>query len=188
MIVYDGLKRDFLRSVENDTIALEIEKNILAKMGRHTPSNEFISWDNAMQYMYKVMNDPNIPNNVGVAIEYNIPQTSKRVDFMISGYDSIGNPGVVIIELKQWDSCTATNLENTVIAYVGHENRSLAHPSYQALSYAETLHDFNEAVRSEQIAMHPCAYLHNFRANPETTIKAPQYREILQVLLSLKMR
>lgn len=83
MIVYDGLKSDFLRSVENDTIALEIEKNILAKMGRHTASNEFISWDNSMQYMYKVMNDPNIPNNVGVAIEYNIPQTSKRVDFMI---------------------------------------------------------------------------------------------------------
>lgn len=73
MIVYDGLKSDFLRSVENDTIALEIEKNILAKMGRHTASNEFISWDNSMQYMYKVMNDPNIPNNVGVAIEYNIP-------------------------------------------------------------------------------------------------------------------
>ena len=32
MIVYDGLKRDFLHSVEGDTIALEIERNILAKM------------------------------------------------------------------------------------------------------------------------------------------------------------
>ena len=26
MIVYDGLKSDFLNSVENDTIAVEIEK------------------------------------------------------------------------------------------------------------------------------------------------------------------
>ncbi len=51
MIVYDGLKTDFLHSVENDTIALEIEKNIFEKMGRHTVANEFISWDNSMQYM-----------------------------------------------------------------------------------------------------------------------------------------
>ena len=68
MIVYDGLKSDFLNSVEKDTIAIEIEKNILEKMGRHTVSNEFQSWDNSMQYMYKVMNDPEIPNNAGVAI------------------------------------------------------------------------------------------------------------------------
>ncbi|MGN1262123.1 MAG: DNA/RNA helicase domain-containing protein, partial [Candidatus Enteromonas sp.] len=56
-----------------------------------------------------------------------------------------------------------------------------AHPSYQAYSYAETLQDFNEAVQTQHIGMHPCAYLHNYRANPETTIRAPQYREILQM-------
>ena len=43
MIVYDGIKSDFLHSVEADTIAFEIEQNILAKMGRHTVSNEFLS-------------------------------------------------------------------------------------------------------------------------------------------------
>ncbi len=62
MIVYDGFKSDFLHSVEGDTIALEIEQNILAKMGKHTVANEFLSWDNSMQYMYKVMNDPEIPS------------------------------------------------------------------------------------------------------------------------------
>ena len=103
MIVYDGSRRDFLESVENDTIAIDIEQNILKKMGRHTPKNEFRAWDNSMQYMYKVMNDPDIPDNVGIAIEYNIPQTAKRVDFMISGYDEENHPGLVIIELKQWE-------------------------------------------------------------------------------------
>ena len=97
MIVYDGLKSDFLCSVENDTIARTIEKNILEKMGRHTVVNEFASWDHSMQYMYKVMNDPFIPSDAGIAIEYNIPQTAKRVDFMISGYDNDENPCVVII-------------------------------------------------------------------------------------------
>ena len=72
MIVYDGLKSDFLHSVEADTIALEIEQNILEKMGRHTVSNEFLSWDNSMQYMYKVMNDLEILEDVGVAVEEDV--------------------------------------------------------------------------------------------------------------------
>ena len=47
-----------------------------------------------------------IPSDAGVAIEFNIPQTSKRVDFMISGYGDEDMPGMVIVELKQWDSLT----------------------------------------------------------------------------------
>ena len=86
MIVYDGLKTDFLSSCENDSIAIEIEENILAKLGRHTSKSEFRSWENSLNYMYKVLNDDGIPSDAGVAIEFNIPQTSKRIDFMISGY------------------------------------------------------------------------------------------------------
>ena len=59
--------------------------------------------------MYKVLNDNAIPSDSGVAIEYNIPQTSKRVDFIISGYGEKQNPNVVIIELKQWDKVEAVD-------------------------------------------------------------------------------
>ena len=86
-----------MNSVDNDTLAAEIRQNILDKMGRHTNENEFNSWVNSMEYMYKVMNDKDIPMNAGVAIEYNIPQTSKRVDFMISGFESNNEPSVVVI-------------------------------------------------------------------------------------------
>ena len=48
-----------------------------------------------------VLSDAQIPDNAGVAIEYNIPQTSKRVDFIISGYDDTGSPNAVVVELKQ---------------------------------------------------------------------------------------
>ena len=46
MIVYDGLKTDFLSSCERDSIAIEIEEIILKKLGRHTPKAEFRSWEN----------------------------------------------------------------------------------------------------------------------------------------------
>jgi len=60
-----------------------------------------------LNYMYKVLNDDEIPSDAGVAMEFNIPQTSKRVDFIISGYGADSDPEVVIIELNKgeaiWD-------------------------------------------------------------------------------------
>lgn len=60
MIVYDGNKTEFLKSVENDTIAVTIENNIYTKMKRRTAQNEFRSWENSLEYMYKVLNDNEI--------------------------------------------------------------------------------------------------------------------------------
>lgn len=87
MLIYSGVKTDFLHSVEESSIADEIERTILEKMGRKTPRSEYDSWERSLKNMYIVMNDPQIPENSGVAIEYNIPQTSKRVDFIVTGYD-----------------------------------------------------------------------------------------------------
>ena len=41
MIVYSGLKSDFLFAVEQDSIAAQIEETIYDKMHRHTSQNEF---------------------------------------------------------------------------------------------------------------------------------------------------
>ena len=163
MIVYDGVKSDFLHSVEADTIALEIEQKILEKMGKRTVANEFLSWENSMQYMYKVMNDPEIPEDAGVAIEFNIPQTAKRVDFMVSGYDLVGNPGMVIVELKQWSKLEKVeNTETLVETYTGNAMRKVVHPSYQAWSYAQLITDYNSAVQDRHVRLAPCVFLHNY--------------------------
>ncbi|MGG7212641.1 hypothetical protein ACQPUY_03370 [Clostridium nigeriense] len=37
--------------------------------------------------MYKVLNSNIIPDNCGIAIEYRIPATSRRIDFIITGLD-----------------------------------------------------------------------------------------------------
>lgn len=70
MIVYDGIKSDFIRSIEEGTIASQIEQRVLDKLGRHTGKSEFRSWDNSMQHMYNALIDPSIPDNAGIAIEY----------------------------------------------------------------------------------------------------------------------
>ncbi len=181
MIVYEGTKNDFLFSVENDSIAVEIEKKIYNKMHRATPRNEYRSWENSMQYMYKVLNDPYIPQNAGVAIEYNIPQTSKRIDFLISGYDSSNNGSVVVIELKQWDQINAIfGQDASVETYVGKGMRTVVHPSYQAWSYCMLIKDYNESVQTNRINLYPCSYLHNYRKKENDPLEEAQYEPYLQ--------
>ena len=180
MIVYDGLKTDFLSSCEKDSIAMEIEENILAKLGKHTPKAEFRSWENSLNYMYKVLNDDEIPSDAGVAIEFNIPQTSKRVDFMISGYDNEEIPGMVIVELKQWDSLTEVQGTDALVeTYVGGGNHRVVHPSYQAWSYAQLIRDYNQEVQDRRIKLSPCACLHNYIRHEDDPLDAEQYREYL---------
>ena len=177
MIVYSGLKSDFISSVEDDRITDEILDSLKTKTGRTSAPNEIRSWNNSMQFMYKVMKDDDIPANSGIAIEYNIPQSAKRVDFMISGYNSVDKPEMVVIELKQWDSVKKVpGLDGLVETYTGNGIRRVVHPSYQAWSYAQLISDFNEAVQNENIEISPCAYLHNYRTNSSyDPLFDPQY-------------
>lgn len=178
MIVYSGTKSDFLTSVEADSIATEIEENIYKKMHRRTAQNEFRSWENSLEYMYKVLNDNTIPENSGIAIEYNIPQTSKRVDFIISGYNEKKDPNVVIIELKQWDKVNVVEGQDALVeTYTGNALRKVVHPSYQAWSYAAMIYDYNQNVQQGNIVLHPCAYMHNYRKDNPEKLESNQYKE-----------
>ncbi|MCR5530107.1 MAG: DUF2075 domain-containing protein [Saccharofermentans sp.] len=181
MIVYSGLKTDFLTAVEEDSIASEIEENIYNKMHRKTAQNEFRSWENSLEYMYKVLNDDGIAKDAGIAIEYNIPQTSKRVDFIISGYDQKKTPNVVIIELKQWDKVnTVAGQDALVETYTGNGMRKVVHPSYQAWSYASMITDYNQNVQQQNILLHPCAYMHNYRKSNPEKLEMDQYKEYVE--------
>ena len=181
MIVYSGLKRDFLTAVEQDSIAVEIEENIYNKMHRKSAQSEFRSWENSLEYMYKVMNDADIPQNAGIAIEYNIPQTSKRVDFIVSGYDEKQDPNVVIIELKQWDKVDTVDGQDAIVeTFTGGAVRKVVHPSYQAWSYAAMIYDYNQNVQMGNIVLHPCAYLHNYRKSNPEKLEQNQYKEYVE--------
>ena len=181
MLVYDSLKDDFLEDVVNDRIAQKIYDCVLTKLGRHTGRAEFESWNNSMQYMYKVLIDRDIPSDCGIAIEYNLPQTSKRIDFIVSGYDEKGCGHAEIIELKQWQELDAVlSGDGLVQTFTGGAKRTVSHPSYQAWSYAQVLYDYNEVLQAGSVKLHPCAYLHNYvRKGPNDPLFNPHYDQYL---------
>lgn len=180
MIVYQDTKKQFQADVDLNQIVDKINNEYIPRFG-HTTESQLRAWKNSMQYMHNVLNTSEIPDDAGVAIEYNIQPTSKRIDFLLSGKDENGNLTAIIVELKQWESCEAVRDEDGVVeTFVGGGDRKVAHPSYQAMSYKHLIQDYNEAAQEGPVYLFPCAFLHNYRITPEDPIVDPQYDEYLK--------
>jgi DUF2075 family protein/phage repressor protein C with HTH and peptisase S24 domain len=178
MIVYHASKKGFIDDVFNGSIADEIDHAFVAHLGRHTSPNEVLSWKNSMMHMYKVVNTSDIPDDSSIAIEYQIPLTSKRVDFIISGLDENEKGNIVIIELKQWEQAKLSNKSGVVKTRFQHGESETTHPSYQAWSYAYMLANYNEAIKEQQIILSPCAFLHNYQI--DNVIANMCYKEYIE--------
>ncbi|MGB9150016.1 MAG: DUF2075 domain-containing protein, partial [Burkholderiales bacterium] len=167
MIIYQANKNKFLDDSFKRNIEEVITASYFERTGGNVAANEIRSWKESLQYMAKVLNDEDIPGDSGVAIEYKIPQTSKRVDFILSGQGADNSANVIIVELKQWSEATITSKDGVVITRRGGKGDESEgpHPSYQAWSYASLLQGFNEAVYNGGLSLKPCAYLHNYASD-----------------------
>lgn len=179
MIVYNDTKSQFVSDVKDGNIEDKIKACIRRKGLSAGQDKEYISWHNSMQFMRNIVDDNKIDDNVKIAIEYNIPLTSKRVDFIISGSDILGNDNVVIVELKQWQEAEIVDddMHFCVKTNVGKKGNIVPHPSYQAYSYARILYNNCQTVADNSINIVPCAYLHNYKPEKKYVLEAPIYKE-----------
>ena len=182
MIVYSGTLKQFSNDVLMGVIADRIEECFALNGFNHHNEAEYRAFNNSLMVMNNVLcNDSGIDQDLYVAIEYQIPLTSKRVDFLITGYDESGKENVVIVELKQWEECTATSRDDVVTTFVGGAVRAVAHPCYQAYSYAKAIESFNETVRQKDIELHPCAFCHNYKEEYVNQIRHPKYQQAIEL-------
>ena len=174
MLVYQGEKSGFLKDVDDNTIDVKIERQVKSVLHRSVGQSEKDSWRNSMIYMANLLRDADIPDTAGVAIEFAIPQSAKRVDFIISGLDDQERHHAVIVELKQWSEVypvkdierllevgSPSALHDVVTKFHGSLHTTV-HPAYQVLSYKTLISDFNANVQDVPIHLSPCAYLHNY--------------------------
>lgn len=177
MIVYSSTRAEFTRDVQSNVIDEKILSSFRSVFGRSAAESEIRAWKNSMLYMNNALDAAQIAQDAGVAIEYTIPPTAKRVDFIVTGRDRWERDTAVIVELKQWKNANATTKDGIVETALGPRGRlvEVAHPSYQAWSYAQLLRDFNEEIQSGSIHLAPCAYLHNCPSPSE--VLDPFYRE-----------
>lgn len=182
MLVYESIKSNFVNDVDLNQITDKILNKFKEVFHRGTSESEINSWRESMLRMRGVLADKDIPDTTGVAIEFNIPHTSKRIDFLLSGFDKNKNNSIIIIELKQWTHADAVLDKDGIVSTVtGKALREVPHPSYQAWSYASLINSYNQDVYNRNVGLHPCAFLHNYDLTEGDPIISEQYKCYIDV-------
>ena len=180
MIIYGSTKSEFIDDIVNGVLDEKLESLMKERFGRGAPESELRAWRNSLTYMGNIIGSSSIPADAGIAIEYGIPYTSKRVDLIVTGLNESGRNAAVIVELKQWSSAEAVPGKDGVVrTVVGGGVHEVAHPSYQAWSYAEAIEDFNADVRDRGVVLSPCACLHNYVPEVPDPLSSDIYSEYL---------
>ena len=160
MLAYLATKDQFL--LDAPSIEDIVRREVKRKLGHNVGESEYSSWRNSLgNAMFHVMNNPDIPSDAGVAIEYRVNGRAFRIDFMLSGKNAAGSESLVIIELKQWTDVEFSDFGEHVLTFVGGAKRDSPHPSYQAWSYLSHLKMYNEYIYETGVSVNACAYLHN---------------------------
>jgi hypothetical protein len=162
MIVYKKTKQEFIEDTLGDSIEDIIKNAVYLSLHKSVGKSEYISWKNSLMYMLKVLHSDDIPLDVIVSIEYNIPRTNNRIDFIVTGLNDEDKEQLVLIELKQWTAVEKTDKDATVRTSFKHGISDTVHPCYQAWSYKNLMEGFNVYVYNGNVSIHPCVYMHNY--------------------------
>ena len=163
MIIYNETSSAFLNHVYENNIGYVLKDKISEKMNKAVSQSELRSWENSLPQMAKVLRDADLKKDTHVLLEYKLPSSQKRIDFIVAGQDEKGKNNAVIIELKQWQKAKVSDGDGIVRTFLGGRERETVHPAYQATSYKRYLLNFNESLYNDtSINLHSCAYLHNY--------------------------
>lgn len=177
MLTYVRSKNQFLKDAPE--IERHVQDAVKQKLNLSVGRSELESWRNSLgNKMFHLLNDdPAIPGDALIAIEYRPNRRNFRIDFVIAGLNNFGKEAIVVIELKQWSEIEFSELSDHVkVRYAGGPTDQI-HPSYQAASYGGHLLHFNEYIYNNQVNVTTCAYLHNCQT--ETVIKDLRFSHLL---------
>ena len=177
MIIYESTIEQFKEDVIYNAIVEKLLNSFREKKITGGAEGEVLSWNNSLHFMKDVLDIPEISPACKVAIEYNIPQTAKRVDMMIMGSNNSDEDHIVVVELKQWRFVKkyTDSSRHTVSADLRCGNTT--HPCYQAYSYKKLLQNHTEAASYPDDFINPCAYLHNLSEDYRSELEDNLYND-----------
>lgn len=180
MRLYAGSSSQFQRDTIQNQIAEKLSRSFFDYYRYRAPQGEVMSWRNSLRAMANVLQYAELHDH-GIILEYQLPQTSKRLDCLVCGKDD-GNRGqAIIVELKQWEQCEASDGDNEVHTWVGGGKRDVLHPSVQVDRYREYLEDTHTAFNDdpERITLSSCVYLHNYVFQQDDVLLSNKFGRVL---------
>lgn len=162
MRLYSSTVEEFYDQVDLDTISDVIASAYRNELGRKPPEGERRSWRNSLLSLSGVCRQAGLDRQ-GIIVEYQLPQSSKRLDVLLTGADSAGGDRAEIIELKQWQACEPADGEY-VVTWVAGRHRDVLHPSVQVGQYHAYLSNGQTAFHEgdDPVRLGASAFLHNY--------------------------
>ena len=179
MHLYSGSSIDFISDSTNNRIASKLEDNFFTHFRYKAPQSEVRSWQNSLRAMSSVLQTAALTDH-GVIVEYQLPQTSRRLDCMVTGKDTAGKPNAVVVELKQWDEIEISPIEDCVLTFLGGRKRDVLHPSRQVGNYQRYLLDVHTAFNTNEVSLNACGYAHNLKQKNAGDLFDDCYSDLLR--------
>lgn len=180
MRLYVGSSTDFIDDTVHNRIADKLTSAYKHNFRFMPSASEVNSWKNSLRAVSQVFDAARFHDH-GIALEYELPLSSMRLDCIITGRDDLVRDQAIIIELKQWDTCELGDSEK-VVTWVAGGNREVLHPSVQVGQYKQFLEDGHTAFHEgpNPVVLSACAYLHNYTFGESDPILDEQFGDALR--------
>jgi len=181
MRLYSGSSSQFIQDAARNQISEKLREAFFRHFRFKPSPGEVNSWRNSLSAMAHVFGLAKLDDH-GVILEYQLPQSSKRLDCLVCGRNDESQDHSVIVELKQWSDCSESDAENLVTTWVGGAERDMLHPSAQVWGYQRYLEDAHTAFYEgpEPVGLDSCSYLHNYYRSAGDALFADRYQDILR--------
>lgn len=179
MSLYKSSAAEFIKICQEGTVA-DLLKDAFDRYHGHSPEkSEMTSWENSLVALAKVFEQSGFIDQ-GILLEYHLPLASSRVDCVITGKDEEDASHVVLIELKQWETASASLGPNEVRTLLGGTIQTVLHPCAQVESYVAYLKDSHTAFHESETPLHisGCSYLHNYHSKPADPLIAEKFSQL----------
>lgn len=172
----------FIEDTVRNQIASKLSDAFFGYYGYPAAKSEVAAWGNSLRAMAQIVQYAKLDDH-GVIVEYELPSSSRRLDFMICGRDTLQSDEAVIVELKQWSECESAEGDGLVSTWVGGKNREVPHPSVQVGQYQQYLADTHTAFYEgdHPIRLSACSYLHNYEIRPGDALMAPKFSDVIDL-------
>ncbi len=143
MKLYAGTTEQFRADARMHRIAEKLRAEYTTQIGHRPAPSEVASWQNSLMALSMLVDQAEL-NDHGVILEYQLGNTSRRLDAMLTGHSPTSAENAVVVELKQWSGTGAvmpSPAEHCVETFVGQRIGRVLHPSVQVGGYQQWLLD-----------------------------------------------
>lgn len=118
MRVFSSGFREFQGKLIRNELFDELGQRYPQVVGRSAAPSEVNSRKVSHPRLEMILGLANLPDDVWISIEEQIPYYAKRIDAVLFGHEGQGRPNMVIVELKAWGEAKAV-ADGNVETFIG---------------------------------------------------------------------